>query len=186
MMIRSLPFALALAIVLGGAPAGTAQTGVDSGEAGENAGRIPSWKAELPGGRYMIALRAIQAISSQQYIVDNAARVTEVNITTSGVFQPRFYYIEPLAVETPSGVPQSALDRAQSTATEVAARTSTGDPVWMKVSKSYPTTTHAGTIEYRLETKEQLEKLMESLERAWTTGRGEVYRVKAAGESEEN
>src|SRR5882757_1770707 len=66
---------------------------------------FPLWKAELPGGSYLIARNAINAVSSQQYILDGVARVTEVNISTAGVFQPRFYYLEMLPAEAPDSVP---------------------------------------------------------------------------------
>ncbi len=57
-----------------------------------------------------------------------------------------------------------------------------GDPIWAKVIKEYPTTTHAGTIEYRLETKAQLEALYQSLESSWIAGRSDVFT--SAGTSE--
>src|SRR5688572_29755116 len=57
------------------------------------------WKADLPGGSFVAAHAAIRSISLQQYVVDGAARVTEVNIDTAGTFKPRFYYVEPLPAE---------------------------------------------------------------------------------------
>lgn len=128
---------------------------------------ITYWKAELPGGTYLIAHDSINGVSSQEYVLDGAARVTEVNISTSGVMQPRFYYIEPLTPKVPSSAGQSTTDRAKSALEEAASRVIPGDPVWAKVVKEYPTTTHAGTIEYRLETKDQIKRLYESLERSW-------------------
>jgi len=39
------------------------------------------------------------------------------------------------------------------------------------VTKTYPTTTHAHTIEYRLESREALERLFNNVTRAWSNGR---------------
>jgi len=140
----------------------------------------PFWKAELPGGGYLVALRSIGAVCEQSYLLDGAARVTEVNIVTDGPFQPRFYYIQMLPMKVPQSLPgadaaQAVVDRAQSTLQKAADQALPNEPIWAKVIKTYPTTTHAGTLEFRLETKEQLEKLRESAERAWVTGKGEVF-----------
>jgi hypothetical protein len=64
---------------------------------------------------------------------------------------------------------------------EAASRLVPGDPVWAKVIKTYPTTTHAGTIEYRIETKQQIENLYKSLESSWIAGRSEVFRPEGGG-----
>jgi hypothetical protein len=140
----------------------------------------PVWKAELPGGSYLVALRSIDAVCEQSYLLDGAARVTEVNIVTDGPFQPRFYFIQMLPMKVPQSLPgaeaaQAVVDRAQSTLQKAAEQALPNEPVWAKVIKSYPATTHAGTLEFRLEKKEQLEKLRESVERAWITGKGEVF-----------
>ncbi|MDD5201085.1 MAG: hypothetical protein PHC88_14935 [Terrimicrobiaceae bacterium] len=138
---------------------------------------VAFWKAELPGGSFVVARNAISAISLQQYILDGAARVTEVNISIAGDFRPRFYYIEPLAATAVQALPggQAAADHAQVVGQGAVNRVIPGDPIWAKVVKNYPTTTHAGTIEFRLETKDQLDKLYESVERAWISGKSEVY-----------
>jgi hypothetical protein len=140
----------------------------------------PFWKAELPGGSYLVALASIRAVCEQSYLLDGAARVTEVNVVTDGPFQPRFYFIQMLPMKVPQSLPgaeaaQAVVDRAQSTLQKAADQALPNEPVWAKVIKTYPTTTHAGTLEFRLEKKEQLEKLRESAERAWVTGKGEVF-----------
>lgn len=142
---------------------------------------ITYWKAEMPGGKYIVAHDSINGVSMQEYVLDGAARVTEVNVSTSGVMQPRFYYIEPLNVDAPTSAGGSVVDRAQSALEDAASRVVPGDPVWAKVVKSYPTTTHAGTIEFRVESKEQLKNLYESLEDSWIKGRSEIFRAEGAG-----
>jgi hypothetical protein len=158
-------------------PAGNATNAAANPNRGRNQPQFAVWRAELPGGSFVVARSSINAISSQQYIVDGAARVTEVNISVSGAFQPRFYYIEPLAASAVRAVPgvQALADSVQTTTQNAVNRVVPGDPVWSKVVKNYPTTTHAGTIEFRLETQEQLDKLFESVERTWLTGKPEVY-----------
>lgn len=147
----------------------------------QTSGRVaPFWKAELPGGSYLVALASIRAVCEQSYLLDGAARVTEVNVVTDGPFQPRFYFIQMLPMKVPQSLPggeaaQAVVDRAQATLQKAAEQALPNEPVWAKVIKTYPTTTHAGTLEFRLEKKEQLEKLRESAERAWVTGKGEVF-----------
>ncbi len=121
-------------------------------------------------------MRNIVSVSSHDYVVDNVARVTEVNVDTTGSMVVRFYYLEPVKPATPSGIGQSALDRVQDLAKEAAGRVGV-DQVWQKVSKNYPTTTHAHTIEYRLETKDQLTKLFTSVEQAWRLGQPAVFKA---------
>jgi hypothetical protein len=110
-------------------------------------------------------------VSSHEYIVDGAARVTEVNVDTQGNMAVRFYYIEPLTPKTPSGIGQSAIDRATELAKEAAGRTGQ-DEVWQRVIKSYPTTTHSHTIEYRVSSEEKLKQIMASVQNAFESGRG--------------
>jgi len=185
--MKRLSFALALA-ALAVSPVARAQQGGNrpnqqpAANPNPNPNRQPPiavWKAELPGGSYMVARSAINSISSQQYVVDGAARVTEVNICTSGVFQPRFYYIEPIGEAALQNVPGAAMaaDRAKAALQTAAGQVSPDgdDPVWKKVVKNYPTTTHAGTIEFRLETLDQLQQLLDSVEHAWMTGRSEIF-----------
>ncbi len=139
---------------------------------------FPLWKAELPGGEYIIARNSINAVSTQQYILDGVARVTEVNISTAGVFQPRFYYLEMISAQAPSNLPgaQVIVDRVQSAVQDKANEVLPADQQpWAKVVKNYPSTTHAGTIEFRLDSKEQLQALFDSVKRTWLTGKSEVY-----------
>ncbi len=127
------------------------------------------WRCEMPGGIFLVALRNIQSISSHEYIVDGAARVTEVTIATSSSVEGRFYYLEPV---TPSAA-GATLQQLQQHVKDLASNhVDDSDKVWEKVIKNYPTTTHAHTVEYRLTSKENLQQLYSSLEQAWMSGRG--------------
>lgn len=140
------------------------------------------WKCQLPGGTYEVALRSIISVSSHEYVIDNAARVTEVNVDTSGSLVVRFYYLEPnTPTSLPGGLGASTIEKAQALLTEAGSRTGATD-AWQKVVKSYPTTTHAHTIEYRLSSKDQLTALFTSVETAFRLGKPAVYTVAGAAQ----
>jgi hypothetical protein len=134
------------------------------------------WRCELPGGVYEVLVRAIVAVSSHQYIVDGVARVTEVNVDTTGNTAVRFYYIEPATPKTPLGVGQAAVDRVSDLAKEAAQRTGQDD-VWKRVVKTYPSTTHTHTVEFRVGTEQQLKTIFSSAQTVLETGRGAILRV---------
>ena len=131
------------------------------------------WQCTLPGGVYLVALRSIASISSHEYVVDGAARVTEVTVATNSTVEARFYYLEPLVANTSSPVvPTGALTVLTQHAQDLATAHSPVEDVWQKVVKNYPATTHAHTVEYRLTSKANLQALYASLSQAWTTGKG--------------
>jgi hypothetical protein len=136
---------------------------------------IPMWRATLPGGSYEVALRSIISVSIHEYVVDGAARVTEVNVDTAGSALARFYYIEPNTVNAPAGIGAATVEKAQQMFQEGVEKTGQSD-VWRKVVKSYPTTTHARTIEFRLATKDALNKLFDSAESAFRLNRNTVFK----------
>ncbi len=133
------------------------------------------WQADLPGGKYIVRLSAITSVSLHEYVVDNAARVAEVNIDTSGSEMVRFYVIEPNVPKAPGGVGQSVIDKAEEKANELLNRTRM-DETWQKVMKNYPATTHAHTIEYRLPTRDVIDKLFDSIQDSWLNGRASVFK----------
>jgi len=155
---------------------GNPQQQQDDGEAKKRWMPFALWKAELPGGSYLVARNAISAVSMQRYVVDGAAKVTEVNVTTNGNFHPRFYFLEQADSSAVASVPgaQLASDMAMEaakTAVDQADDTATST----KVVKNYPATTHAGTIEFRMPSAASVQKLYESVTRVWLTGESEVY-----------
>ena len=139
----------------------------------QDGGNVPTWKCKLPGGSYEVALGSIVSVSSHEYLVDGLARVTEVNIDTTGSVLVRFYYLEG-ALPTPTAVPgaQSGTALIEKAEQQVsAASEKTGLDHWKKVVKNYPTTTHARTVEYRLSTKEQLNQLFSSVQNSFRNRR---------------
>jgi len=143
-------------------------------------GRIPLWICVTPGGTYEVALRSMVSVSSCEYIVDAVARVNEVNIDTTGNMAVRFYYIEPLTPSSPIGLGQSTINKAQEILTEAAERTGQ-DETWKKVVKNYPTSTHAHTIEYRVDSKDELDKIFASAEQAFRLFVPTSYVVQGSG-----
>ena len=139
---------------------------------------IALWRCQLPGGSYEVALRSIIAVSTHEYLIDGGARVTELNIDTAGSLLARFYYIEPNAPANPvTALGAASIDKAQQLMATAAS--STGLDAWQKVIKSYPTTTHAHTVEYRLSSKDQVNALFQSVETAFRTSKNTVYQVAA-------
>ncbi len=139
------------------------------------AGVAGFWRCELPGGVYLVALRNIQSISTHEYVVDGAARVTELTVATASSVEARFYFLEPVMPNAASPVGGSAtamLQTVQQHAQDLVTTHSPVEPVWEKVIKNYPATTHAHTVEYRLTNKANLAQLEQSLEQAWTNNKG--------------
>jgi len=132
------------------------------------------WRAELPGGTFVVALSQITSVSSHEYVVDNTARVTEVTVGMGGSLIGRFYFLEPNVPSAPDGIGQSAITFVQEKVTEGLERA--GTDAWKKVVKSYPVSTHAHTVEYRIDSKDALKKLYKSLETAWLRGRGDTFK----------
>ena len=146
--------------------------------------RVPLWICNTPGGTYEVALRSIVSVSTCEYLVDGIVHVTEVNVDTQGNMAVRFYYLEPVTPNSPVGVGQSAVDKAQEIAQQLADQS--GQDVWQKVIKSYPTTTHAHTIEYRVDSKEDLLKIFTSAEQAFRTFTADTLSVGAQSENTTN
>jgi len=133
------------------------------------------WQCEVPGGAYVVDTTQIVSISTHEYVVDGAARVTELTIATRSAVTARFYFLEP-PLRPGSGRAQEIFDKVEERAGLVAERLGQ-DAVWRKVVKNYPTTTHAHTVEYRLETKEQIQKLFDSVNDAWRGNKDVAIKV---------
>ena len=134
---------------------------------------ILMWRCNLPGGSYSVALRSMVSVSLSEYLVDGVARVTEVNIDTAGNALARFYYIEPTTPTSPIGLGQATIEKTQQLLQEGAQRS--GQDVWQKVIKNYPTTTHAHTIEYRVQDKDTLQRLYTSAEAALRLNQNTIF-----------
>ena len=137
-------------------------------------GRVAQWRCQLQGGYFAVAVQEMVSVSMHEYIVDGSARVTEANIDTKGNALVRFYHIEPLTPQSPLAVGQTVINKVEDLRKELAQRTGQ-EEVWKKVVKTYPVSTHAHTIDYRIESKETLRKLVESADLALKHARDTTF-----------
>ena len=133
------------------------------------------WECSLPGGEYSVNLGAITSVSKHSYVLDGTLLVTEATVDTTGTALARFYYIEPITKDTTF----NALARIQKRAEELRNRgqSRTGTKADEMAQKSYPTTTHARTIEFRIMNEVELNALYRSLYQACTSGKGRTFRI---------
>ena len=179
--MRTALLAILLALVWPCAPATRAGAQSASGSTGstgstgdEGAVTAPHcWRCQVPGGRYVVLLNQICSVSTHEYVVDAAGLVYELTIVTTGSGYARFYSIEPYRPALPSSAGQAVLDSLQEKARTVQQRIDPGGETSTRVLKNYPATTHARTVEYRLGTREEVDKLYESVERAVLRRRGD-------------
>ena len=69
----------------------------------------------------------------------------------------------------------ATLGKVQSILTDAAERS--GTDAWKKVVKSYPTTTHARTVEFRVGDKDSLNKILTSASKSLATGKADTVTV---------
>ena len=133
------------------------------------------WQLSLPDGHFMVALERIASISRTSYVLDGGLIVTEVTIDTVGNALCRIYQITPAGESSKVSSAQRAAQRAM----ELTGRAEavTGSNLSTMVQKSYPTTTHAKTIEYRVQDRTTLDALYGSLNKAWREGKGRRFTV---------
>lgn len=145
------------------------------------AGGKPFWKAQLPGGRYMVSLQSIESLSVHTFLVDGVGQVTEMTVAIHSGVVARFYSISAPDVKMPGGIGQSIMEQAKEKANEVLERVGPVDALKTQstmVVKNYPETTHAHTVEYRLRTPEEVVALFVSLSEAWENSKETSFEVK--------
>lgn len=133
------------------------------------------WQLALPDGHFMVALDRIASISRSSYVLDGGLIVTEVTIDTVGNALCRIYQITPAAENSRVSSAQRLTERAR----ELTNRASevTGADLANMVQKNYPTTTHAKTVEYRVQERSTLDALYGSLNQAWREGKGRRFAI---------
>ncbi|HUF62686.1 MAG TPA: hypothetical protein VMN36_11475 [Verrucomicrobiales bacterium] len=173
---RFLPLCIALAAALLPSFLTSGQeAGDETGETDPRVSEVPDsqrfWECALDGGSFLIPLDHIVTVSQHEYVVDGVARVYEATLSTNSSIVARFYFLEPAGGDSTLTSSREALNRAQSFLEEASGRAGV-DPVWKKVVKNYPTTTHAHTVEYRLQQKSDVARIYSSIRRCLRTGRG--------------
>lgn len=136
------------------------------------------WQATLPGGVYLVSLRSITSCSRHTYLLDGGIIVDEVTVDTNGQSLARFYYLAPVSDVMNSSTATGIMARGKQLL-DMAGQRAGGD-LHNMVQKTYPTTTHARTVEYRLVDDRDLLALYSSVTSAWQNGRGRKFTVKAA------
>jgi hypothetical protein len=137
--------------------------------------RTGFWDCTVPGGNFTIALGKIASVSIHEFNL-TGGRVTEVNVDTEGSVCARFYFMEPVRAGGAFSATEVVKERLTDLAENAAERTGT-DKVWKKVQKDYPIATHAHTVEYRLQSRDDLAAIHASVKGAWMTGRGRSIRI---------
>ncbi len=137
------------------------------------------WQANVAGGQYMVALDRISAISRHKYVLNGNAVVDEVTVDSLGQALVRFYFISPLS-DTLKGntgsIASGIVDRGRELVDKAAA--TVGTDAHNMVIKTYPDTTHARSIEYRLQSATELGALYNSVRTAWESGKGRRFTLK--------
>jgi hypothetical protein len=192
--MKSLIYSTVLALLLmPSSPAQTPNVPTPPGGTGGKSGRITDeetknllWDCTLPGGNYTVAIGKITSVSTHQYVVKTPTqtataaplptRVYEVNIATDSAMVTRFYYIETAVDGGALSTVKTGFDRVTQVADQAADRTG-AVKFWQMVQKDYPLSTHAHTIEYRLESMDDLNRLFASVKRAWTTSKGVRFAI---------
>jgi hypothetical protein len=147
-----------------------------SEKAGETSGPNRFWQATLSGGHYMVALDRISSVSRHQFLLDGTLIVDEVTIDTVGQSLARFYFITPVT----EGVPGNSVTQLTEKGSEMLKKGAdrVGTSLQNMVVKTYPGTTHARSIEYRVLSAQDLTALYDSVRNSWESGRGRKFAVK--------
>jgi hypothetical protein len=152
------------------APPAADQASQATPRATDQENRTHFWDCTAPGGNYTVSLGSITSVSVHEFSV-TGGRVTELNVDTSGSVCARFYFMEPVKAGSALSATELVKERATEVADTLAERTGT-EKTWRKVVKDYPLATHAHTVEYRLQFKEDVSAIHSSVKSAWMSGRG--------------
>lgn len=121
-----------------------------------------------PGGEYIIDRRDVMSISAHTYEIDGGMRVWEVTLSERSPNTIRWYFTkllptESVTVGSPSdegtGGKLDTLDGKGTNAPPSKQEKEKESKLIVPVRKSYPSSTHAHTIEYRVRTLEQLDEI---------------------------
>ncbi len=156
---------LLLAVLLLGAPPARSQT------------PVPIFTVEHPDGAYAVDVRQITALSMHRYVVDGVIEVDEMNIDTHGTSLVRFYVARRVQPAAPGGIGQGILDQAQEKIDQARERIEPARQLDRVVVKSYPATTHARTVEFRIADKDTLVNLHAAANAAWRRQAGALFKV---------
>jgi hypothetical protein len=124
---------------------------------------------DYKGGRFVVPYHKIVSLSRHDYMVDGAGMVHELTIDTEGVVIARYYYLEPPLANSPLNAAQIVNNRVSKLRDMVEERTGQDTRV---VVKHYPDTTHAKTVEFNVESIDQLERIYSYIYDDWVEHNG--------------
>lgn len=156
----------------------TGQGGQQTDQQGDTPTRDGLWDGRFAGGNYIVRCNSIIALSKHEYVSDGVARVVEVNLTLNSAQVVRFYFLEPVRVESGSSMVNAgtqALERAKGMVEQAAGRVSP-TLTQPQVVKNYPASTHAHTVEFVLKDEARLNSMFQSMERGFRTGQGRIWK----------
>ncbi|TAG11259.1 MAG: hypothetical protein EAZ42_00880 [Verrucomicrobia bacterium] len=131
------------------------------------------WQVKLPGGSFRVLLSKIVSVSRHKYLLDGMVTVDEVTIDTDGQALARFYHLTPIGEDSSLNTAAQLAQRARELAQQATNRADLSKST--QVIKKYPETTHAKSIEYMIDSKQELTRIFESVDKAWTEARGRRY-----------
>lgn len=135
------------------------------------------WQCNINGGEVMVAVDRIGAISKSQYLLDGGLLCTEVTIDTlGGQSLTRIYHVVPATEAVATNAATKIVARAKEVVENNSARA--GSRLHEMVQKSYPNTTHAHTVEFRVMDLQDLDALYASLKATWTSGKGRTFTIR--------
>jgi hypothetical protein len=109
-------------------------------------------------------------------VLDAQLLVTEMVIDTSGRSLARFYYVTSVAESSGSATAARVVGKGRELLDRAGQRA--GSNALDLAQKNYPTTSHAGMVEYRMLDLRDLNALYKSVQNAWETGKGRRITVK--------
>ena len=143
----------------------------------ESQGHNRFWQCNINGSELMVAVDRIGSISKTQYVLDGGLLCTEVTVDTlGGQSLARIYHVVPATDGMAGNAATKMVDRARELVDKNAARA--GTKMHEMVQKSYPTTTHAHTVELRVMDVQDLDALYSSLKSTWITGKGRNFTIR--------
>ena len=138
------------------------------------------WQASVAGGHYMVAIDRITSISRHKYLLDGGVIVEEVTVDTVGQALARFYFVAPatdaMTGNSTGNAASRIVDRGRELVDKTASRLGTDAPYM--VHKTYPNTTHAKSVEYLVQSNQELTALYNSVRTAWESGKGRKFTIK--------
>jgi Ni/Co efflux regulator RcnB len=143
-------------------------------EEGEGSKRF--WQATLPSGNYMVSIDRISSISMHEYVLDSQLLVTEMVVDTSGRALARFYHVASVTEAAAGTTTAKAAERGRQLIDQAGERAGTN--VHNLAQKNYPTTSHAGMVEYRVLNLNDLKALYKSLQSSWESNRGKTITIR--------